>query len=135
MSSGNKTRWDALRTALDDAWPELANLDDELELKLYTFDSQAQERDVSLGQPDLPERPEGDQTALGVALDEVLRREAGKRIAAVIVLSDGAQRAMAGKDLPPQMPARRMADLGNPLYALPLGQSRSLDQTPRRGPH
>ncbi len=126
---GNKSRWDALRTALDEAWPELANLDDELELKLYTFDSQTQERDVSLGQPDLPERPEGDQTALGVVLDEVLRREAGKRIAAVIVLSDGAQRAMAGKDLPPQMPARRMADLGNPLYALPLGQSRSLDQT------
>jgi uncharacterized membrane protein len=126
---GNKTRWQALRAALADAWPGLTDMDDELEIKLYTFDSQAHERDVSLGKPDLPETPDGDQTALGFVLDEVLRREAGKRIAAVVVLSDGAQRAAPGKDLPPQTPARRLADLGNPLFAVPFGQSRSLDQT------
>jgi hypothetical protein len=126
---GNKTRWQALRAALADAWPGLTDLDDELEIKLYTFDSQAHERDVSLDQPDLPETPDGDQTALGWVLDDVLRREAGKRIAAVVVLSDGAQRAAAGKDLPPQTPARQLADLGNPIFAVPFGQSRALDQT------
>jgi len=126
---GNKSRWQALLAAITDAWPSLTAVDDELDIKVYTFDSQAHERDVSLDKPDFPEKAEGDQTAIGFVLDEVLRREAGKRIAAVVILSDGAQRTAPGKDLPPQTPARRMTDLGNPLYAVPFGQSRALDQT------
>jgi len=49
---------------------------------------------------ELPERSEGQQTAIGAALEERLRREAGKRLLGVILLSDGAQRAYAPRDLP-----------------------------------
>ena len=57
-----------------------------------------------------------------------LRRDAGKRLAGVVLLGDGAQRAMPARDVPPQVPARRLADLGYPLYTVPLGQSRGLGQ-------
>ena len=54
-----------------------------------------------------------------------------KRLAGVILLSDGAQRAYAPRDVPPQTPARRLADLGYPLYTFTFGQSRGLGQARR----
>ncbi len=82
------------------------------------------------GKLELPDEPTGDQTAIGAALDDVLRREreASKRLLGVILLSDGAQRAYAPHDLAPQMPARRLADRGAPLFALSFGQGRGLGQ-------
>ena len=46
----------------------------------------------------------------------------------MILLSDGAQRAYAPRDIAPQGPARRLADLGYPLYTLAFGQARGLGQ-------
>jgi hypothetical protein len=125
---GNKTRWDALRGALDDAASALAKLQDEFELKAYTFDADAHEVRAERGKLELPEKPEGRQTAIGAALDEVLRREAGKRLLGVVLLSDGAQRAYAPHDLPPQSAVMRLARLGYSLYTLPFGQSRGLGE-------
>lgn len=125
---GGQTRWEVLRGALDGAQPQLAALGEELEIKLYTFDGQAHEIDFSGGKFDLEAVPEGKETAIGAALEEVLRREAGKRLAGVLLLSDGAQRALAPRDIAPQLPARRLADLGYPLYTLRFGQARGLGQ-------
>ena len=125
---GNKTRWDALRGALDDAASALAKLQDEFELKAYTIDADAHEVRAERGKLELPEKPEGRQTAIGAALDEVLRREAGKRLLGVVLLSDGAQRAYAPHDLPPQSAVMRLARLGYSLYTLPFGQSRGLGE-------
>jgi hypothetical protein len=61
-------------------------------------------------------------------LEEVLRRETGKRLAGVILLSDGAVRAYAPRDVPPQMPVGRLRDLGYKLYTLAFGQARGLSQ-------
>lgn len=127
-AAGQKTRWAALVAALDDVQDALARLGKEIEVKLYTFDSHAQAVDSQGGRFPLDERPEGQQTAIGAVLEDVLRREAGKRLAGVILLSDGAQRAIAPRDVPPQTPARRLADLGYRLYAVPLGQARGLGQ-------
>ena len=125
---GNKTRWDALRLALADAAPALAKLQDEFELKAYTFDADVHEVRAERGKIELPDKPEGRQTAIGAALDEVLRREAGKRLLGVVLLSDGAQRAYAPRDLPPQTAAARLKHLGYPLFTLPFGQSRGLGE-------
>ncbi|HEY4761318.1 MAG TPA: hypothetical protein VIH42_12115, partial [Thermoguttaceae bacterium] len=76
----------------------------------------------------LPESPEGQQTAIGSVLDDVLRQEAGKRLLGVILLSDGAQRAYAPRDLPPQTAAMRLKQLGYPLFTFLFGQSRGLGQ-------
>jgi hypothetical protein len=123
---GGKTRWDALRFALTDAAPALAKLQKDFTLKAYTFDGDVHEVRAERGDVKLPDKPEGRQTAIGAALDEVLRREAGKRLLGVVLLSDGAQRAYAPHDLPPQIAAARFKPLGCPLFTLPFGQSRGL---------
>ena len=56
-----------------------------------------------------------------------MRRETGKRLAGVVLLSDGAARA-AGQGRAATDARPRLADLGFRLYAVPFGQSRALDQ-------
>jgi len=126
---GRATRWQELRDALDRALPELAALDEDLELKIYTFDSDAQQVDFTGGTLDLENDPDGQQSAIGAVLKDVLQREAGKRLAGVVLLSDGAQRAIAPRDELPHVEARRLADVGSPLYTLAFGQPRGLGQS------
>jgi hypothetical protein len=125
---GGKSRWNLLQAAVEEALPTLESLAEDLEVKVYTFDAALEPVDFSTGELALDKPADGVQTAIGAALDDVLRREAGKRIAGVILLSDGAQRAYAPRDVPPQGPARRLADLGYPLYTLAFGQARGLGQ-------
>ena len=125
---GNKTRWDSLRGALTDAAPALAKLQRDFEIKAWTFDADVHEVGVERGRIELPVKPEGQQTAIGAALDDVLGREAGKRLLGMILLSDGAQRAYAPRDLPPQTAAARLKHIGCPLFTFPFGQSRGLGE-------
>ena len=126
---GKKSRWDVAETALRESLPEFDELAKDLELRFYEIDEQAREVDYQPGKLALDGAPDGVQTAIGSSLEQVLKAQAGKRLAGVILLSDGAQRAYAPHDLPPQIPVRRMADLGYRLYAVPLGQGRGPGQT------
>jgi hypothetical protein len=125
---GGKTRWEMLKSAMGEALPSLDSLADDVEVKIYTFDANLHAMDFKAGETDLGAVPDGEQTAIGAALEDVLRREAGKRLIGVLLLSDGAQRAYAPRDLAPQGPARQLADLGFPLYTFPFGQARGLGQ-------
>ncbi len=119
---GSTSRWQALKAALADATPALVDLAEDLEVKLYTFGAVPQPVEFSQGQIDLPPTPDEHETAIGSALEEVLREQAGKRFAGIILLSDGAQRAYAPRDTPPQTAARQLGALGYPLYTLTFGQ-------------
>ncbi len=123
-----KTRWELLQSAVEEAMPTLRKLGEDLEIKIYTFDADLHSLDFSQGKFDLGSVPDGQQTAIGAALEDVLRRESGKRLAGIVLLSDGAQRAYAPRDIAPQTPTRRLADLGYPLYTLAFGQARGLGQ-------
>jgi hypothetical protein len=125
---GDKTRWEMLQATIAEALPTLRSLDEDFEIKVYSFDESVEPLDFSTGDLDLSFKPEGQQTAIGAALEDVLRREAGKRLLGVVLLSDGSQRAYAPRDTPPQGPARRLGDLGYPLYTLAFGQARGLGQ-------
>ncbi len=125
---GGRSRWDMLQSAVDEALPVLESISDDFEVKVYSFDSGLHALELAGDQLDLPLVPSGEQTAIGAALDDVLRREAGKRLVGVLLLSDGAQRAYAPRDVAPQGPARRLADLGFPLYTFAFGQARGLGQ-------
>jgi hypothetical protein len=125
---GGKPRWQVVTELIQDSLPHLDELSESLEVKIYAFDENLAEVDFNARRLELDADPKGEQTAIGSALDEVLRREAGKRLAGVIMLTDGAQRAIAPRDLPPQTPARQLNDLGYPLYAVVLGQSGGLGQ-------
>ena len=127
FSASPQTRWDALRDALNDALPQLEDLAEDLEVKIYAFDSDVKPIDFSEGDIDLGEA-NGTQTAIGASLEDILRREAGKRLAGVILLSDGAHQAYAPRDLPPETAVRRLADLGYPLYTFVFGQALTVGQ-------
>ena len=125
---GGKSRWEMLRATVDEALPTLARIAEDFEVRVYAFDADLHALRFSGDQLDLGAAPDGEQTAIGAALEDVLRREAGKRLVGVILLSDGAQRAYAPRDIAPQGPTRRLADLGYPLYTFPFGQARGLGQ-------
>lgn len=126
-SAGNR-RWDELKATLQESARGLAALPEELEIRVYAFDAEVEPLSIRDGAIPLDFEPEGKQTAIGAALADVLRREAGKRLLGVVLLSDGAQRATPGRNLLPEEPVARLRDLGCPLYTVAFGQPASLSQ-------
>ncbi len=127
-SGGRKTRYESMRDTLADSTDQLAALAEKIEVVPFTFDFDLNPSEMKAGQITLPEKPEGNETAIGAALEGVLRQEAGKRLLGVVLFSDGAQRAYAPKDTAPQNPARHMKRLGIPLYTVAFGQARGLSE-------
>jgi uncharacterized membrane protein len=125
---GGDSRWASLKDAVAQARGELQLLDEDLEINVYEFDREISPIELSDGRVALSERAEGDQSAIGAALDDALRRERGKRIAAVILLSDGAQQAYAPRDTAPQIPVRQLQQEDTPLFTLAFGKERSAEQ-------
>lgn len=122
-----KSRWDALSQAVETIRPDLAELDEDFDVRLYTFGSElsALSRPGNSSLSELPEEPDQRQTAIGAVLDDVIRREGSRRLAGVVLFSDGAQKAYSPRDLPPQASARRLRELACPLFTVPFGQARS----------
>ena len=123
---GGKTRWDSLRSTLDDAAPALRDLARDFEVKAYAFDSETHPAEVREGQVHLPDTPEGRETAIGAALDDVLRQEGGKRLLGIVLLTDGRQQAVAPRDAAPQTVAGKLRHQGDPVFPVIFGQSRGL---------
>ena len=123
----NQTRWEALLAAVADAEPELTGLGDQFDVQFYTFDEAAhliEPKETGIG---LPASPEGKQTDIGSSLYDIVRMKRGSRIAGVLLLSDGAQRALSPRvDL--QQPADELARLDAPLYTIAFGQPRDRSQ-------
>ena len=125
---GDKPRWQALDEALLAAMPALTELSEDLEIKFYAFGESAEGTAFSPDGLPWEGEPTGQQSAYGAVLEDVLKREAGKRLATVLLLGDGAQRAYAPRDTTPQGPARQLRDLGYPLYTVVFGQAAGLGQ-------
>src|SRR5262249_29429554 len=125
----DQTRWDALKDTIKTSLPQLSDMGEGVEVKVYSFDRETSPLEFANGKLDLGKMADGVQTAIGAALDDVLKHEANKRIAGVILLSDGERQAFAPRDIQPQVPARRMNDLPAPLYTLTFGQDRSATQS------
>ncbi|NOZ41479.1 MAG: VWA domain-containing protein, partial [Planctomycetes bacterium] len=121
-SLGNQSRWDAVKSVLDSARDQLSDLAESWDLKFYQFDEASKTVQLVDGLAKLPEQADGPQTAIGSALEDILDREAQQRIVAVLLLSDGAQRAFAPRDVPPQTVVRRLAIDEIPLYTFTFGQ-------------
>jgi hypothetical protein len=126
---GGKTRYESLEQSLDAAAPGIEKLAGEFEVKAYSFDSEARPLTVEKGKLALPVTPEGKQTSIGNALDDVMRQEAGKRLMGVVLLGDGSQQAYPPRDMLPQTAAARLKNLAVPLYTVTFGQSSGLGQT------
>lgn len=121
-----KSRWESLRSALAEAAPALGQLAREFEIKAYTFDSATHPSEVKGGKVALPDAPEGRETAIGAALDDVLRQEGSKRLLGIVLLTDGRQQALAPRDMPSQTVAGKLRHQGDPVFPVVFGQSRGL---------
>lgn len=128
-AAGGTSRWDTLRQTMLAASDVIDAMDDEFELRFYTFGEDLHElrsEDSDHALPELPQLAESPQTAIGASLEDLTRREAGRRLRAIVLFGDGAQRAYAPRDAPPHVAARRLADLGFPLVTVPVGEARVL---------
>lgn len=123
--AGGLTRFQALVETLRKNRAGLQALANDLTVKIYTFDSQLYAVPAEDGRPRLPESPEGNQTAIGAVLEDLIRESAGQRMIGVILMSDGAQRALYPRDAPPQSAAEQLRALDQPLYAVRFGKSRA----------
>ncbi len=109
-------RWRALDQIVTRARPALKELGELIEVREYQFDAGIAES-MKLDAP-----PDGQQTAIGKSLREALDKTRG-RVAAVILLSDGANRT----DPPPLAVARTMKDSVVPLYTVGFGKPSAVD--------
>jgi len=132
--SGGRSRWEEMAAAVEAARPAAEELlaRGDFVLTTMTFDRELHplggDGTDPLALGDWEDAATADETAIGAAVDEVLRRNAGRRIGGVIVLSDGAQHAYAPRDLPPQTAARNVADAGAAVWSVTFGQQRSGSQ-------
>lgn len=116
-----KSRWDRLKEVVEAALPKFRDLNKDFDVRFATFDTATQ--GVPLADNfDLGASPDGAETAIGSSLAEALRKEAGHRVAAVLLLSDGGQNALEPNDLAPQTAVRQLAELGAPLYTICFGK-------------
>lgn len=126
--AGRTTRWEALRKTINQALPDVTAMGEKLEVKVYAFDSAAEALELTAGTVDLPQVPTGDQSDIGSSLYDVIRAESGHRLAGVVLLSDGAQRAIAPR-VNLDQPARELARLDTPLLGVVFGKPRDQSQS------
>lgn len=114
------SRWQAQIDSLKRSLPELSDVGEELEVKVYAYDSQLHATPFKQGVATFPEQPTGNQTDIGSPLYDAIRRDLGKRIAAAVLLGDGSQTAFD-----PQVEVteagRELARLDCPLYTVAFG--------------
>ena len=126
-----RSRWEEMQAVLRAARPAARRLIDggDFDLAAWRFDGDLRAfadaggaEPLELGAWD--DAATAAETAIGSAIDDALRAAAGRTVAGVILLSDGAQQAYAPRDLPPQVAARRLGEVGVPLWTLTFGQQR-----------
>lgn len=127
-SLAGASRWQAMRRQLDDSASPLAELAEQWDVRAFQFGRSVEELTIEAGKISLPETPTSESTAVGAALDEVLQRGGGERLLGIVLLSDGAQRALPPRDLSPMLAARRLAAENIPLYTATFGQPDSGDR-------
>ena len=123
-----RTRWDTLTAAVADARTAAEALVEggDFDIATYVFDRELRPVAAAAGNP-FPfgawqASKTSDQTAIGAAIAEAVQAVAGRQLAGVIVLSDGAQHAYPPRDEPPQTAARAVGDAGVPLWSVTFGQ-------------
>ncbi len=109
-------RWRAMNQTLSRAKDPLKKLGEILEVREFQFDAKLAES------VDHAAAPDGSQTALGDVLNAAIKKAPG-RVAAVVLLSDGANTA----GTPPMSVAQTLKDLGVPLFTVGFGQTASVD--------
>jgi uncharacterized membrane protein len=118
---GSKTRREVLLKTLQEAEPTIAKLKKEMEVRYSDFDRELH----SVEKPD-PTAP-GEQTAIGFALESILRDAQASGLSGIILHSDGAQRGLPPHDVDPRAVARRLGELQIPIFPVAYGTTGTND--------
>jgi uncharacterized membrane protein len=111
--ANGESRWNAAKKALDESLERLGSANsNKLEIKAQRFDKSL--RDYKT---DDKTRPEGHMTAIGTALEEVIKQAAGTRILSIVLLSDGTSNG----GNPPLSSAQRLKGLLVPVVTVGFG--------------
>ena len=114
---GGVTRFQGVQTDLakyESKWKELGK---QVEVRQFDF-----ARDLVPHDPALTEGV-GDQTAFGQVFEKVLQEMRDHRSLGMVLLTDGAQRAVPPFDADPFTAARKLGDSQIPIYAVVYGTS------------
>lgn len=125
------SRWEATRRLLDASAPAIARLAREQDVRPYAFGRSLEPLSIDNGRVALPLVPASDETAIGAALSDALdaaRGGGGDALGAVILVSDGAQRARPPRDQAPLTLTPRLAAEGAPLYGVSVGERAAGDR-------
>ncbi|QDU73349.1 hypothetical protein Pan97_03190 [Bremerella volcania] len=115
-------RWEAQKQTLQRLAPELSALGDDIDVAIYQFDENATRLESINGQVQLPPGPDGRFTDIGTSISQVMQQNIGKKLAGVILLSDGAQRVYSPQ-VEMQQAARDLARLETPLHTVTYGKA------------
>jgi len=117
---GGKTRRESLVGTLTSNGDQLEELGRSLEIRYFDFDAEL--RPAELNGPAAP--ADGEWTAIGFALDALLREtQNGKQVVGIVLMSDGAQRAVAPFNIAPQSVGKRFQEIQVPVFPVPFGES------------
>lgn len=120
------TRESRLAKAISSAWPSFNELSKERNLLFVGFDAGVFDLRVIAGSEqggggiDLGD-PAGRRTAIGRALDQVLRRVAARPVAGIVLITDGRSSDAPSRSTLRQIDARQI-----PIYCVPLGSETPL---------
>lgn len=111
----SKTRRQALLDTLANAQTQLDALREKVQIRQFDFAESVEE--VEQFSPET----NGPQTAIGFTLEELLREAGTSRMAGVLFMTDGAQRAFASLNTDPRTIALRFGEQKIPIHSLPFG--------------
>lgn len=117
----NATRRAVLVKTLQEAEPTFQKLKKEMEVRFFDFDHEVR----VIEKPDLA--APGEQTAIGFALESILRDNQANGLSAIFLHTDGAQRALPPHDVDPRAIARRLGELQTPIFPVAYGTTGTSD--------
>jgi len=113
------TRRESLVKLLQDHETQLKKIGEQVDLQFLDF------ADDTVPASTIPRTDgTGKYTAIGKALADVFKQDSARRLVGVVLMSDGAQRAVGDLNIDPRAEARRIAEQrGAPIYPVPYGSS------------
>lgn len=116
---GGISRREQMVNLIDDASPLISKLKELVDFRQYNFSGDLKPAVKFEATAD------GSQTAMGTALKQLAEETRGKKVAAIFLMSDGAERVLKASTITPESSARTAALTGTALYPIPFGATAS----------
>lgn len=120
---GGKSRWAISREDLVELEKAFQDWGQKLDVRQFEFGMELTPRDPAL------KEGTADFTAIGAALEALQRETRDRRTLGVLLLTDGAQRAIPPFDNDPLLAARKLGELQAPIYPVGYGTAALSDAT------